>query len=75
MPEVAIKKHFHDKKFHTKKNPVFMSDCNEDGCKLKGDFKDYVILNGDNIVICLKLNQKSVDSLYFGDFSNSGRLL
>ena len=52
LPEVAIKKHFENKKFHTKKKPIFMSDCYDDGCKLNGDFKDYVILNGDNIVFC-----------------------
>lgn len=65
LPEKSIENHFRDKKFHTKKNPVFMSNCYDNGCELKGNFNDYIILNGDNIVICLKRHEKSVDRIVF----------
>ena len=65
MPEKAIKKHFRDEKFHTKKDPVFMTICEDEGCQLYGDFKDYIVLNYDNIVKILKKHEKSVDRIVF----------
>ena len=66
MPEKAIKKHFRDEKFHTKKDPVFMIICEDEGCQLYGDFKDYIVLNYDNIVKILKKHEKSVDRINQG---------
>lgn len=65
MPEQSITKHFKDKKFHTKKKPVFMKNCYDKQCELKGNFKDFIILNYDNIVEILKKHEKSVDRIIF----------
>ena len=65
MPEVFIEKHYSDKKFHSKKDPIFMQKCEDEGCQLNGDFRDYIILNYDNIVKILKKHEKSVDRIIF----------
>lgn len=42
-----------------------MTTCEDEGCQLKGDFKDYIILNYGNIVKILKRHEKSVDRIVF----------
>ena len=65
LPYESIAKHFEDAKFHTKKKPVFMTSCFDEGCELKGHFKEFIILNYDNIVEILKKHEKSVDRIVF----------
>ena len=40
-----------------------MQKCEDEGCQLNGDFKDYIILNYDNIVKICKKHEKSVDRI------------
>lgn len=61
----SVFKDFEDKKIPYKKDPVFMTTCEDEGCQLKGDFKDYIILNYGNIVKILKRHEKSVDRIVF----------
>lgn len=42
-----------------------MQKCEDEGCQLNGDFRDYIILNYDNIVKILKKHEKSVDRIIF----------
>ena len=49
MPEKQIKKYFSKYPFNNKKLPIFESDCKDENCELKGNFKDYILLNGDHI--------------------------
>lgn len=65
MPEKLIKEYFSQPQFKDKRFPVFESDCEDEGCKLNGNFKDYIVLNGDNIQTLLKRDEKSVDRILF----------
>lgn len=64
MPEEQIIKYYSQPRFINKNFPIFEDDCNE-GCELKGNFENCIILNGDNIKICLHLDEKSVDRIVF----------
>lgn len=63
MNEKLITEYFSKHPFDDKKYPIIEDNCEDEGCKLKGDFNDYIILNGDNIIKCLKTNEKSVDRI------------
>lgn len=65
MLERPIKDYYSKTPFNECNLPIFEEDCKDDGCKLTGHFNDYIILNGDNIKTCLKLNEKSVDRIIF----------
>ena len=65
MLEKLIKEYYSHPQFKNKKYPVFENNCEDEGCELKGDFKDYIILNGDNIMTLLKKDEKSVDRILF----------
>ena len=65
MPEHSIKNYFSKPPFTTNNFPIFESDCKDEGCKLNGNFEDYIILNADNIKKYLKKDEKSVDRIIF----------
>ena len=65
MIEDEIFDYFSKNPFNNEKYPIFMSDCEDEGCKLNGNFNHYIILNGDHIVKCLKNNEKSADRIIF----------
>ena len=65
MPEELIKKYFSKPQFINKKYPIFEYECEDEGCKLNGNFDRYIILNGDNISRLSGLNEKSVDRIIF----------
>ena len=51
-----------------------MQKCEDEGCQLKGNFKEYIILNYDNIVEILKRHEKSVDRIIFARKVNDKKL-
>ena len=65
MFEEKIYKYYSNSPFDNKKLPVISLECRDGGCKLNGNFDDSFILNGDNIVACLKSSKKSVDFILF----------
>jgi len=74
LPEQLIKEHFSKKPFKNCRFPIFMVDCEDEGCELTGDFEDYIILNGDNIKQCLQVDEKSVDRIVFLKRATNNRL-
>jgi len=75
LPEHLIKEYYSKNPFNNPKYPIFMDDCEDEGCELTGDFKDYVILNGDNIKQCLQLQEKSADRIVFLKRAPNNRLI
>ena len=65
MLEELIKDYFSQPQFNNRKFPIFESDCEDENCKLNGDFNEYIILNGDNIKTLLHRDEKSVDRIIF----------
>ena len=65
MLEDLIRQYFSKSQFNNKKFPIFETECEDEGCKLNGDFEDYIILNGDNIKILSGRDEKSVDRILF----------
>ncbi len=63
--EELIKEYFTQSPFNDVRFPVFESDCEDEGCKLNGNFNDYIILNGDTIKKLLNKHEKSVDRIIF----------
>lgn len=63
MLEEKLTNYFSQPPFDNEKFPIFENDCEDEGCKLNYDFKDYIILNGDNIKTLLNLEEKSVDRI------------
>lgn len=74
MPEEIIRNYFNRQPFSDNKLSIFEHDCKNKGCELKGNFEDYIILNGDNIKRCLKINQKSVDRIIFTKKASNNKL-
>ena len=65
VPEKLIKDYFSKHPFTNKRLPIIEFNCEDEGCRLNGDFEDYIILNGDNIKRSLKRDEKSVDKIIF----------
>lgn len=65
MLEGLIKYYFSHPPFNNQRLPIFESDCEDENCKLNGNFNDYIILNGDNIKRSLSKEEKSVDRILF----------
>lgn len=65
MLETLITDYFSKPPFLNKRLPIFEINCEDEGCKLNGDFSQYMILNGDNIKKSLKRDEKSVDRIIF----------
>lgn len=63
MSRKLIQDYFTKPPFANKDLPVLMHDCEDNGCRLTGNFKDCIILNGDNIKKSLKRDEKSVDRI------------
>jgi len=75
LPEEIIRNYFNRQPFSDNKLSIFEHDCKDKGCELKGNFEDYIILNGDNIKRCLKINQKSVDRIIFTKKASNNKLV
>lgn len=53
--EDTLRNHYNSDSRFNRVN-VFRSKCKEEGCKLNGDLRDYLILNGDEIKKAMKLH-------------------
>ena len=69
MLEELIKDYFTQYPFNNQKFPIFETDCNDENCKLNGNFNKYIILNGDNIKKLLNKHEKSVDRIILKEVS------